>query len=870
MLERIAAVTGSPISMYDVQLRCVKLCTIHESADLEKVRSEGLTLRDDCSGFIASEIVLLGTQVLFGFSPSNNSGTSLDFGKLSFRRFSGSLGTLYSSGMHSKRNPGSPSPALEFEVNHLVSAVTKSRVQVSYDASEVKLFRTAPETMIIAVRTLQVPVKELLRALKGHSSLAKSRRKHLVSSILARSRSSISKDLLSSVQPAFFVQSGRPHQLRGDNGWKLLFHLRHSLSNMPMKDYEALQQDLRALPDVEEIDRTLQTQQIPWAMEEPLPLSRVDFIEVMLINKSNGPGSLDMTNDNQPMKLGSFGANSVRLTIVRDDLPQSSLVIREIRFRGDLLRRRLLFEAASLSPFSSTVRSFRQASNYADYGTINVILALDVGSLQLTIFPNVIEFLQNAVHVWRILTPPVSSDAGGSGSSAKSASKDILDNKVFTCDVRFALDHLLIEAAAENIVFEVTSRHCSSCFVAHLTKPLESTALDMATSYTTGFRDLAVRARTRSFSEKDMDTLASITADGGTCCFLFQNHTPHGSSLRGTIHATSLDLTVPKSAIRLYKFIEQWRQDYLVGLEAMVRSLFSELKQTPERQTRQVSEKKRLRIHLSFSLSATSVILQVMHGTWLAWTAYGVIGYLMDRSGRRGTTRSCGLQLGSQVIRLTSTSPGASTQRVPKIVLQLPSVSTSGSFSSEGSGFLISVGFLEMKIKPSHWDVILSVQQKFGQDFNDLLHILEDAGKKLPSSTDARPSPKKPNLPFHVAAKFEGFKIGLQGISSTQFLECVDIDATVTNRGSPHWHVNLTDLALYLSPKSLSRQKLAVVDRGQLPVLVSVDFQVNNHTSLEDRHHHFRINVTKLHAILQAHLMNSIGDFVDHLQVRNL
>ncbi|KAL5523541.1 hypothetical protein ACEPAG_7714 [Sanghuangporus baumii] len=873
MLERIAAVTETPVSVFDVRLHCVKLCAIHEAADLMKVRPDEVPLSEDYHGFIASRINLWEARILLGFSPSNKPGASIDHGKANFRRVAGSFGTLFTSGMHTKRETRCPSVALEFDVNHLSLALTKSRAQISYDTSELKLFQTAPQVAIIAVKTLEIPVKNLLAAQRVSSSLAIFRRKQLVSSILTRTTSTMSKDLLSSVQPAFFVQSGRPHQLRGDNSWKLLFHLRYSLSSLSKEDYAALQHDLRSSPATEEIDRTLQSRRIPWAMEEAIPLVGVESIEALLFEQiKDGKGSAK-TNDNRPLMLGSFEANSIRLCFTCDDLPQSSLVIREIRFRGDLLRRRLLFEAASISPYSSTIRSFRPTSDYVDYGTVTAILNLDIDSIQVTIFPNLIGFLQNAVHVSRILSPhPDSSSVGDPvpTSASRSPLRDILDNKVNVCDVRLSLNHMLVEAAAENLVFEIISRHCSSCFLGHLTQPLDTSSLDVATSYTTGFHDLMVKARTRNFSDKDMDTLASITVVGGACCLLYQNHTPHGSNLRGTLHATSLDLTVPKSAIRLYKFVEQWRQDYLVGLEAMLRSLFSEIKQSPERQSerqsRQVAEKKRIGIHFSFSLSAVSVILQIMHGTWLAWTVYGVIGYLMDRSGRKSVARSCGLQLASQVIRLTSTSVDASTQRVPKIVLDLPSISASGSFSSERSGFLISVGFLEMKIKPSHWDVILSVQQKFGQDFNDLLHILEDARKKLPGSARSKSSSRKIDLPFYVTAKFEGFKIGLQGLSSTQFLECVDIDAMVTNKGSPHWHVNLSDLALYLSPRALSRQKLAELDRSQLPVLVSVDFQINNHTSLEDRHRHFRINVTKLHAILQAHLMGSIGDFADHLQ----
>jgi hypothetical protein len=49
---------------------------------------------------------------------------------------------------------------------------------------------------------------------------------------------------------------------------------------------------------------------------------------------------------------------------------------------------------------------------------------------------------------------------------------------------------------------------------------------------------------------------------------------------------SGIKLHVPRSALRLYRFVEEWRQDYLPGLEATLNTLLSEYRASPPKSPR--------------------------------------------------------------------------------------------------------------------------------------------------------------------------------------------------------------------------------------------------------------------------------------------
>ncbi|KAI5121559.1 hypothetical protein M0805_000740 [Coniferiporia weirii] len=883
ILEWMSSPPRKSISVFDVNLRRSQLCIVQEVPDLMNVPSSFQSPSTANSGTQAIVVtdVTLESAHFFISAPSDDEDLA-PRGRFTFHNVTGSVGTLFSTPILDRQRIRLPSAAIEFYFDEISGAFAKSKLDISIGTLESHLHRTVPEVALAAGGALLSLLKDVLSAKRSYSRITKLRKRHLTYSILNHTNEVISKDLLSAVQPTFFVQKGRPQRLRQDNSWALLFHLRHSLAEISEDKYGVLARDLNEVPKEVEISHWLQSR--PWATEEGvLDMNVIKTLFDQPVKESVDPLK---RNDNQPTISVGFRISSLRVMFdTGDALPQSSVTVNGVDFRADLLTRRLIFDAHTMSPYSSTIRSFSLDSKYVGYGSVSAVLALTIDSMQTTIYPSIITFLQNAVHVWRLLRPPSSTLGKGQQQNfvTNSILGDFFDNRVFVCDTRIIIRYMLIEAAAENVVFEVSARDFLSCSVAHFSKTLTTPAIsDISVNHTMRFGEFIVRARTRIIGEenyREKDILAGVTVAGGLSCILFQNHTSQGATVRSTFHVDSVKFSVPRSAIRLYHFFEQWRQDYLMGIEAMMQSLFAEIRQTSKRPPAQTltGRANSILVDFNISVSTIAVVLQVMHGTWLTWSAHGIVAYTKNKLRSKDIVRILGLQITSQTIKIMSTvhsGTDIAPQRSSNIVLGLPSLSASGAFSDEEDNLLVSVGYLRVTVKPSHWDALLSVQQKFGQDFNDLLLIVGETRRKRvsPTSPKVLPSQKK-SKPYNVIGKFEGFTIGLEGPSSTQFLflECEDIDASVSNTQPLQYQFTLSDLALYLSPKPLDR---GIVDssRNQLPVLISVDLQVTSYrpSPPENPQPRLLVDVSKFHAVLQAHMMGDIGDFIDHLQAEML
>jgi len=181
------------------------------------------------------------------------------------------------------------------------------------------------------------------------------------------------------------------------------------------------------------------------------------------------------------------------------------------------------------------------------------------------------------------------------------------------------------------------------------------------------------------------------------------------------------------------------------------------------------------------------------------------------------------------------------------------------------------VEFFQFIIKPSHWDTLLVVQQKFGQDFNDLVNLVEQTRQKRAAPVQQRPIVSTSSN-YCGFLKMRGFRIGLEGVSSTLFLECVDIGGGINNDCGRAWNVGLSDLALSLAPHADGGALASSFNRNHRSAFVIIDFQISAGTRSAEgvEGQALRISATKIHAVMQPSSIGEIGDFIDHLQVMKI
>ncbi|KAF7376210.1 hypothetical protein MSAN_00036100 [Mycena sanguinolenta] len=637
---------------------------------------------------------------------------------------------------------------------------------------------------------------------------------NVVHSILYASHDRPVIDPLSTIQPSFLVQSGTPHTLRTDTIFRFLFHLRHclwELDNVPVSP--APEMGLNAL------------------LESRLATLDPDVFHDSHLSSLHPLFPTLKEPTNEAPSLTAYPAISASLKLYN-----FTVLLHDV--------------SGSVTMGISQISLQHQPRQKHQH----VSLSISTQELHLTISPRLMPFAQEVLRVKR----RYSHDPGASKARAGPQDSPYRSIQIIT-----NMHRIRLEAAAESLVFEfgVSGLQTVSSI---LLRPHHSVSQTM--SFSVVFKELFFRARspTDASVRSLQDILASITFTVCKVNSLVRFESTIASQIRVAFALGGFHFNVPRSALRLYRFTQEWRADYLPGIEATVQDLLSELNRAPLKPLSPTPSRSTHRsptLHLQGEIESFGVSLQVMHGTWLSWRVYNIITYLDSLGPLKNTF---GLRLASQIFSITAKSNTQDVTASTKLKVVFPSFSLSGDYNGSHIQTLALVDFLEFKVKPVHWDTLLAVQQKFGQDFNDLLMLVQETRSSAPAPKPARGGSQWKYVGF---LKMRGFRIGLEGLSSIFYLECFDISGSIDNLSRRMWSLKLTDLALSLAPKETIEPGNSVFNRHRRSAFVIIDFEVKGEDGTEEVVNSvLQIAVTKIHAVMQASSIGEVGDFVDHLQ----
>jgi hypothetical protein len=254
-----------------------------------------------------------------------------------------------------------------------------------------------------------------------------------------------------------------------------------------------------------------------------------------------------------------------------------------------------------------------------------------------------------------------------------------------------------------------------------------------------------------------------------------------------------------------------------------------------------------------------------MHGTWLSLELHQTVAYGYNSPAVvLRANYDFGVQVNSMVLSISSKPHARDVTPSPRVKIALPRLSVAGKSDGSEINMLTLLEFMDLKVKASHWDTLLAVQQKFGQDFNDLLILMQRTRQKPLS--DKKPIRRRKVMEYAARVKIQGFRIGFVGLYSTVFLECQDINGSLTSSGGWTWDVGLSDLALSLSPRISDRQNTGF-NRKQRSAFVIIDVNIYGSKPIGgDTSVH--LSMTKIHAVMRPSSIGEFGDFIDNLQVR--
>ena len=719
-------------------------------------------------------------------------------------------------------------------------------VNLDLGLMNVSIGQRSPEFITAAGLRITHTAQQAMAVVKRWQAFADVTHRVTVFNILTFSKDIPIVEPLSTIQPSFLVQRGVPSGLRLDTRFKFLFHLRDCLGN--------LKPEQRALLHVVTF-----TDDAVWREELKLrshaldPDMSVAPIE-SLFRKPEGEGVQPTEGTRQrfePFNFVSVRSNGIALDVLQPfgkavgqfRLSELCLIVRVASY--DTVR------AAPAKNMSQT--SLRNDKRLPAQRTL---VSFVLGDITMVLSPHVMTFFQHAVRLRPTLAEGELANTYSPASIAKKQPRFI------GVEATVSLNRLHIQAAAENLILEIGMGRVqvASSNLSRSQDHLDhssNNALFVGTSY--------FRARSPQTAQVDgHDILAALEITNGTMSLVTRQEPRSRIKIRLVTSFGGLQLNVPRSALRLYRFVEEWRDDYLPGHESTVKSLLSEMKRTSKAPQPVPSPEQRTAvIQIHGKVDHFGISLQVMHGTWLSLDIHDTVGYVVSANPTSPTTSyAFGLQLSSMALRI-SAKPSM------QFKMALPPFTISGHYDGLSVYMLALVDFINLKIKPVDWDKLLVVQQKFGQDFNDLLALMQEANSKRAMSRKAS-ARREVRLKYRGYLKMKGFRIGLEGMTSTLYLECQDIGSGLNNAAGSAWDLTLSNLALSLAPRSIEQRGTAF-SRRQRSAFVIIDIMVKTESqSVQaslDVEKHLRIAVTKIHAVMQASSISEINDFIDELQV---
>ncbi|OSD07084.1 hypothetical protein PYCCODRAFT_793525 [Trametes coccinea BRFM310] len=767
-----------------------------------------------------------------------------------------------------------------------VSVLHRS-LTISLGVLSAEIGHTGPAFVLATIVVLARYSCGLLLAHRDTAGHTASSDRQIVLGILTYSRQRSVVDPLSTIQPSFLVQHGLPDRLRKDITFKFLVYLRYCLRLLDERERQAIQSmhpDADHEVSIEDVLQTLHNQWFGVGGDDDSSDITQQTVLQDLLHMSHPPETPTRSAVwKPPFDVISLTLTGFRLALRHpDDGGQSGFISGPITITLHHEAVELIQPAAGSSGKSYTAPAGRERRSLT-----RLSLCLTLDHISSTVHPDAVGFAQIALQEYRHYRAPLHAVLSNLQTPrtpvsdrppllSRPLSPTRKPSPALSIDCTLSLRSFTFTAATEKLVIRFRNSdvtYASSLLAKFPSK--EQPLWDVSTNHSLMFGGAVVEACAVTTSGHSKEyALASLTFADGRTNVVLQQDVNHNMTFRVVVGLGKLHLDVPRSALRLYRFVEGWRADYLPGLETTVRALLAELRgppQSPRPPSSQASQSAKV-VTFQIELLVTSVraTLQVMHGTWLSWEVHRTIGFLMNDNRRRGA-HLFGLQMGSHVFGISRGRSNSHPSPSSSIRLELPTITLRGRHDITGVQGLALVESLRVTVRPSDWDTLLSVQQKSGQDFNDLLHIIEQTRQKRAAPGQAR-SPatakaSKPPLKFHGSFKMKGFRIGLEGLASTVFLECDDVSGGISSHGRSLWHVRLSDLSLSLASRQLASSP---AERDRRSAFVRVDFEAHMERRPNAPVPHLKITVAKVHAVMQPSSIGELGDYIDHLQAEVL
>lgn len=375
-------------------------------------------------------------------------------------------------------------------------------------------------------------------------------------------------------------------------------------------------------------------------------------------------------------------------------------------------------------------------------------------------------------------------------------------------------------------------------------------------------------------------------------------------SLRLFVALRALYIRVPRDAIRVYEYVENWRTHTLPTYD----SLLTELRQglddihlvaieqdKPPKTSFIELLSAKARLGLQVVIPIIGLEVQAIPTLRMGYYLRNVLLHASTEDGAKGGIAlgavDAGGSIGSQTIRFT---PIAETQQQlnnlpPETSFDLPMFRLKASLDGlpcRKVSLLGTIDLVTITLTSAVLDNILTVQNRFGNDVDELLSAINTKRARLAAVGEEAPPKKlvvRSEIRWDARIALQGVKIGVEGPQSTQWIEAELLEGYASSSIAEtstvlHWEASVQDLALSLSQKITSHPSYSTSqDRRYRLAFFRLDLTVGNSiinlpelpaASVygNDQAPHLHIRFSRIHAVLQPSAVDALGDLIDHFE----
>lgn len=506
------------------------------------------------------------------------------------------------------------------------------------------------------------------------------------------------------------------------------------------------------------------------------------------------------------------------------------------------------------------------------------------------------------------LVDPVEDGA----STANDLSSDFLSSiPSMLVDISFGIRHLSATALADSLEAKAAASDVGASISVFVEPAVSRSSRPMAhqlnanSSFTIGGVSFAAREVT---PERDELLLSAEIEELSVVGNALGSHAWEGGrmdeipSLHVVVAARAVRTRVPRAAIRIYEFVENWRNQSFPIYD----SLLTELRQglddiqadivghphpppTPSLVELLLAK---ARIGVLLAIPLVSLEMQAIPTLKMGYSIHDLSAHArtvaQPQSGQQVGSVDAGLAIVSQTVQFIPVSDGNGVSDLPSgTSFELPVVRLKARLDGvpcRHVTFLATVDSISLKLTAAIIDHILTVQDRFGSDVDELLGVFRRKRDLLAAeeSEPARPSQAREPLEWEARIALRGFKVGVEGPQATQWIEAELLEgyarsSTAASLQQLHWQAWVQNLALSLSqrtahavahslPSSDRRYRLAffrldlslsntVIDLPELP-------QASAYGDALTPHLHLRF--PRIHAVLQPTAIEALGDLIDY------